>query len=241
MAVITASLNETLLRIEFRDQMSRNSFTLRAAEELIEICRRFAGRFEAMIFTAPGRVFCSGGNLADYAAMASADPGKEVNRRIFEALEMITQLPVPTVCLVQGDCFGGGVELISAFDLVLSSPYALFGFWQRKIGITFGWGGGVRLERRLGQQRMTQLALSGATIGSLEAQRIGLIDGIVIEPLLLNEGLKRAKQLCELPKAPVAPMKSWTASKEQEIFETVWWNEDHQAILGARKLSRDRK
>ena len=36
----------------------------------------------------------------------------------FEAVQRLNTLPIPTVALVQGGCFGGGTEVISACDVV---------------------------------------------------------------------------------------------------------------------------
>jgi len=237
MGLLNGKIHDSILTLEFRDASSRNSFSIRAAEELREMCESKKGSYDAIVFYAPGRVFCSGGNLADYAAMTAANPGRDVNRRISQILDDFSRLTVPTFAVVHGDCLGGGLELISAFDTVLTSPHALFGFWQRRIALTFGWGGGRRLERRVGSKKLTQLALSASTFGSLEAHRIGLVDAVCVEPLLMEEALKRAKKLRDLPKAPVQPLKAWETAKEQQTFESLWWNEEHKAVLKARAVS----
>lgn len=221
--------------LEFRDASSRNSFSIRAAEELREIVAAQSGQYDSIVFFAPGRVFCSGGNLADYAAMTSANPGRDVNRRISQILDEFSRLEVPTFAVVHGDCLGGGLELISAFDTVIASPHALFGFWQRRIALTFGWGGGRRLEKRVGQKKLTQLALSASTFGSLEAHRIGLIDAVCTETLLMEEALKRVQKNRLLPTAPVAALKTWETSEEQKTFEKLWWGDEHRAVLSNRK------
>ncbi len=236
MGLITSRIVDSILILEFHDSVSRNSFSLRAAEELRSICEEARGTYKGMIFSAPGRVFCSGGNLADYAAMTSADPGKDVNRRISEVLEDLSRLSVPSVCVVHGDCFGGGLELISAFDVILSVPSALFGFWQRKIGLSFGWGGGTRLMARMGEQLVRQFALKAATFGALEAKRVGLIDGICVEPLLMDEAFARIKEMISLPSLPVGLLKALEPENERASFENLWWNEEHRAALAKRRV-----
>lgn len=220
-----------ILLIEFSDPGSRNSFSFRAAEELIQICESRKSQYGAVIFRARGRVFCSGGNLADYAAHSDSSAGRDINRRISEVLDWFSALPVPTICIVNGDCFGGGLELTSAFDEILAVPHALFGFWQRKIGLTFGWGGGARLERRLGRQMLRRLALSVATFGSAEALRIGMIDGVCLETLILDRAQQRARELMAGPQGPIAAMKSWVVEEERQTFEGLWWSDEHRSVL----------
>jgi enoyl-CoA hydratase len=236
MGLLSGKVQDDILFIEFRDQISRNSFSIRAAEELKALMDNYRNKCKAIIFTSQGRVFCSGGNLADYAAMTTADPGKEINRRITIILDEFERFPIPTICAVRGDCFGGGLEVVSAFDVVISAPHALFGFWQRKMGLSFGWGGGARLERRLGSHKLQMMALSGATIGGIEAQRIGLVDRVCIDPLIMEQAMSEARRLTDMPKAPVAALKSFTISNEQQTFEGLWWSDEHRMALQNRKL-----
>ncbi len=231
MSLMKSRRTDSLLIVEFCDPDTRNSFSLRAAEELYSLLQKESGRYLGLIFTAQGRVFCSGGNLADYSALTEAEEGQRINRRIAAILDDLSRLPVPTVCVVQGDCFGGGLELISAFDLILSAPHVLFGFWQRKIGLSYGWGGGARLERRLGEHRVRQLALRAVNFGAHEARQIGLIDGVCLESRLLTEATATVSALARLPKRPVGPLKTLTSANERETFEKLWWSDEHRAVL----------
>jgi enoyl-CoA hydratase/carnithine racemase len=230
MALIRTKRKDDILIAEFGDPSTRNSFSLQAAEELLRIGSSPEAR--ALVFSAPGRVFCSGGNLSDYAGMTTADEGLQVNRRIAEILDLVSKLAIPTVCAIHGDCFGGGIELVSAFDRVLAAPHILFGFWQRKISLSFGWGGGARIQSRIGAQRTKALALSAAMLGAAEAFRIGLIDRVCLESELLGEAIAEAHALQSLPPGPVAGLKG--AVPEREAFEKLWWSEEHRAVLKPR-------
>lgn len=240
MGLLETSIQDSILKIQFRDPVSRNSFSIRAAEEFQEAFRTSVDSYKAILFFSSGRVFCSGGNLADYAAMTSSNQGRDVNRRISLILDEFSRLCVPTVAVVQGDCFGGGLELLSAFDTVLAAPHSLFGFWQRKVALTFGWGGGRRIEKRIGEKKLTQLAISAATFGAQEAHRIGLIDRVCVEPLLMQEALKHIRQTTQLPNGPVPFLKTWDALMEQNSFESLWWGEEHLAILNARSSRKNK-
>lgn len=235
MSFIRSAISDRILVVTFDDPTSRNSFSSKAAEELDRCLSANAGTFDALVFESAGRVFCSGGNLSDYAAMTKADEGKAVNRRITEVLDRVSRIETPTVCSVGGDCFGGGVELISAFDHVLAVSHAFFGLWQRKIGLSFGWGGGARLERRLGSGALRRLALSAETFDARSALSAGLVDEVVTAEILRSRALARARALMALPKAPIASLKSWEANRELEVFESLWLNEEHQKALAARK------
>ena len=233
--MIRAAINDRVLHLVFEDSKSRNSFSLAAAHELRRALVSHPGQFDAIVFEAEGRVFCSGGNLTDYSKMTDPEQGKLVNREITTVLNELALMPVPTFCLVNGDCFGGGVEILSAFDFIYTAPHAFFALWQRKIGLSFGWGGGARLERRLGLANLRRLAISTDTLGAHEALRLGLVDRIVLQSELHAEVSRVLAGFRSLPRAPVAALKKWTSETELATFEGLWWNEQHRAVLAARR------
>src|SRR3712207_1395301 len=87
------------------DPSSRNAFSLKQAEKLAaELKLNSKPNYDAVLVTARGSHFCSGGNLSDYAAMKTPTQGKAVNRKIAAILDTLATLPVPTACVVHGDC-----------------------------------------------------------------------------------------------------------------------------------------
>jgi enoyl-CoA hydratase/carnithine racemase len=232
--MITSFLRDDVLWISFSDPSSRNALSIAAAREL----RTLMGSpltYRALVFSAPGRVFCSGGQLDDYASMETPDEGRRVNDEIRNVLAMLASVSVPTIACVSGDAFGGGVELISCFDYVLSAPHALFGLWQRKIGLSFGWGGGSRLEKRLGTGVLRSLSLSARVVSAREALALGLVDQLVQTSALESTAAELAERLILLPIEPLATLKSFEGSREAEAFNTLWWNPAHIEVLNSRK------
>lgn len=225
-----------LLSITFEDKASRNSFGLGAARELLEILRNAeADLFAGIIFRSRGSVFCAGGNLRDYAKSDDPAPGILINREISHVLNELNMSHLICIALVEGDCFGGGLEILSAFDEVISIPGILFGFWQRRIGLSFGWGGGHRLARRLGDQVLIRLAMEARAVFSPEAVELHLIDHVTSPGCAVNFATARLHALAKFSKYPIAPLKrlrqQTSAQIESSVFEEIWWNADHQQAL----------
>ena len=237
MNLVRASLDGDVLVVTFEDPSSRNSWSVKASRELREHLRAFDGRYRSLVFTSVGRVFCSGGNLSDYAALAKADEGKAINDEITADLAALASIPVPTVCVVTGDCFGGGVELVSAFDVVVAAPHVFFGLWQKKIALSYGWGGGARLERRLGSVRLREWSLSSRAITSGEALISGLIDEVVVKESAFDRAREWAVRLGSGSDASTRALKGFDSSREREIFHSLWWSEEHRRALEPRKRS----
>lgn len=232
---IQFGLENRVLHLHFHDSSTRNSLSLSAADEMRKAWLAHQGKFDFLVLQASGRVFCSGGNLSDYASMKEAEQGKAVNRQITSILDELSRLPAVTIAQVEGDCFGGGVELISCFDFVFSTPQAFFALWQRKIGLVFGWGGGVRIEQRMGAQALRQWALSTEAMDSHQALGLGLIDRVFL-PAVISEGVSKFIALQRaLPQGPVSALKRWLSSQEREIFESLWMNDEHRKVLAKYK------
>ena len=66
----------------------------------------------------------------------SPEANEAVSRATFEAVQRLNRLPIPTVALVQGGCFGGGTGIISACDVVIAADNALFSITEVRWGLT---------------------------------------------------------------------------------------------------------
>ena len=177
------------------------------------------------------RFFCAGGNLRFYADMKGRRPGILANRKIRAQLKQLAKLPIPTLVLVDGECYGGGVELLSCFDFVYSTPTSKFGLWQRRIGLTFGWGGGARLLKRISEHKLKQLCLVAQTLDASEAQSLHIVDQVVDRHELQSLAHKWARNILSLPMEPVSGIKELNPHNEVTIFEKLWMNLSHKAVL----------
>lgn len=224
-----------IARFVLDDPSSRNALSLKQAERVASELKLKSSNipYDAVLVTARGSHFCSGGNLSDYAEMKAPAQGKAVNRKIAAILDALSTLPVPTACVVQGDCLGGGLELLGSFDYVVSAPEAQFGFWQRKIALSFGWGGKKRLARRLSDSRLDQLAMSSRNLSAAEALAIGLIDQVTLTSRAVEAAEQWLERTAGLPALPLQELKKSIGKKvdEGKFFEKLWWNKEHLKVL----------
>ena len=176
--MLHSHFSNSILHLELDGGDRFNPLSLQLAREL-KASLNVTG-IEGVLLTAKGRAFCAGGNLRDYQNMQSPDQGLAVNREIAEILEFIDNLSIPTACYVQGLALGGGVELISCFQFIGASPQSLFGLWQRRQGLSFGWGGGERLARRVSKPLLSQWVLTADTLNAYQAKEMGLVDQITL-------------------------------------------------------------
>jgi 3-hydroxyacyl-CoA dehydrogenase/enoyl-CoA hydratase/3-hydroxybutyryl-CoA epimerase/enoyl-CoA isomerase len=103
---------------------------------------------------------------------------------VFNRLE---DLPVPTLSAINGYALGGGCECVLATDYRLATPDLRIGLPETKLGIMPGFGGSVRLPRLLGADSALEIIAAGKDVSADQAQKIGLVDGVV-KPEKLREG-----------------------------------------------------
>lgn len=93
----------------------------------------------------------------------------------------INTLKMPVVAVIDGDCFGIGLELALACDYRIASEdvYTKFAMPQIRSGILPFAGGTQRLPRLIGLSKAIPLLLSGQKIGAEKALKLGLVDKLI--------------------------------------------------------------
>lgn len=228
---ISVEFKQNIAILHFKDPSSANGFSLQQSVELEALLRQDKiKQAHGLIWLSEGHVFCSGGHLKQYAKMSRRE-GIVANRKIRKTLKRLSQWPTPTIAYIQGDALGGGIELLSCFDYVFSAPHAFYGLWQRKIGLSFGWGGGGRLLHRLGAKKLQQKALSATVISAYEALSLGLIDKICQSSEAENLMLQQVQCLASLPRVSFMGLKQFRPQSEVRLFERLWFNSEHRSVL----------
>ena len=143
-----------------------------------------------------GRHFQAGADLKWINAVRpqSADQNEAVSRATFEAVQRLNRLPVPTVALVHGGCFGGGTGVISACDVVIAADNAVFSITEVRWGLTAA----IIIPQlcdAIGVRQVRRYALTGERFGAQEAHRIGLVHEVVSLAELEAAGAKIVDQL----------------------------------------------
>ncbi len=159
-----------------------------------------------VLASAAEKAFAAG---ADIREMQELDPARaRVHGGRGQALtRRIEQLPLPVLAAVHGVCFGGGLEVVLACDLVLASEDAQFGQPEVNLGVMPGWGGTRRLPRRIGAAAARRWILFGRPASARDAEAAGLVDRLVPRAELLPTAGALADELAGKPPVAVAAAK----------------------------------
>ncbi|HEX3860078.1 MAG TPA: enoyl-CoA hydratase-related protein [Stellaceae bacterium] len=133
----------------------------------------------ALLVTGAGdRAFCAGADIKELMGRTLVEQraGAMLGQSVLAKLD---QLPMPSIALINGYAFGGGLELALACTFRLAAPSAQLGFPEIKLGLIPGYGGTQRLPRLVGEARATELILTGRSIDAAEAERMGMVNRII--------------------------------------------------------------
>jgi methylglutaconyl-CoA hydratase len=90
----------------------------------------------------------------------------------------LNELPKPTVAVIHGACFGGGVGIACCVDVALATPDALFAISEVRHGIA-PTPISTHMVHAIGLRQTRRYALTGERFGAEEAARIGLVHEVV--------------------------------------------------------------
>ncbi|MBX6312684.1 MAG: enoyl-CoA hydratase/isomerase family protein [Isosphaeraceae bacterium] len=163
--------------------------------ELAGLVQHWEGRSDlrGLLFRSgkPGQ-FIAGADLKELGALAYATKEQVGQALAFGhgLFSRISNLPYPTVALIDGNCMGGGTELALAMDerIVSNSPETKIALPEVKVGLLPGWGGTQRLPRLIGLQPAIEMITSGEPIDARKAVALGFAFDAVPADRLVEEG-----------------------------------------------------
>jgi enoyl-CoA hydratase len=179
MAIELSRVEEfALIRINRPDALNALSFEL-VGDLAAAIDEVAAGDARALLITGAGtKAFCAGADIGELAGrtLIETKRGAERGQTMLERLE---HLPMPSVAIVNGYAFGGGLELALACTFRLVTPNAKVALPEIKLGLIPGYGGTQRLPRVIGQARALEMILTGKAIDAQTALAWGLASRLV--------------------------------------------------------------
>lgn len=182
-------MSESLVKVDFLDGVARitlvrsqkrNALTREMLGELNRRVNEVAGRpdVRVVVLAAEGPAFCAGMDLSQMEATAKLPDAAAVWRADTDAYREVVaglfSLSCPTVAVVQGATYAGGIGLVAACDLVIASDAAMFALPEPKRGITAAVVTPL-LVHRVGANQAGYLLLSGRVIGADEARGMGFV------------------------------------------------------------------
>ncbi len=141
----------------------------------------------AVVLTGAGRGFCSGADQSGERGRMPNTDGLTAPTVALRAMELLDELVMtlrglhqPVIAAVNGPAIGGGLCLALACDIRVAGSDAYFraaginnGLTASELGLSY------LLPRAIGSSRAFEIMLTGRDVDASEAERIGLVSGVV--------------------------------------------------------------
>ncbi len=197
---------------------------------------------KAVVFTSGKKDFLVGADVKMLQKAKTAADAVEMSKSGQRAMDRIARFRAPVVAAISGSCLGGGLEVALACHgrVASDSPRTKLGLPECQLGLLPGAGGTQRLPRLIDIQTALDLLLTGKQVDARKAKKIGLVDEVVPEPILVDvaaehalklakkAGKKKKKGLSELFEAD--ELKEW-ALTENPLGRKVVFDQARKALL----------
>lgn len=148
-----------------------------------------------VLFTgAGGKAFCAGADLKERTGF-SEEQTRAFVALIGDTFDDVAALPQPTIAVLNGVAYGGGLELALACDLRVAAAGCRMGLTETSLAIIPGAGGTQRLPRVVGMARAKELILAARRIDADEALAIGLLNRVAAPGALLETAHEMARAI----------------------------------------------
>jgi len=189
----------------------------------------------SVILTGAEGSYCVGGDLQSgwMGGNRAADPTDNEKRAaenpalIGKGLLLSYWLHTPLIAVVNGDCMGGGCEMLQQTDIRIAEEQARFGVPEVKRGLIAGAGSTMRLKRQIPYAVALEMLLTGRILDAEEALRWGLVTHVVPK----GEGMAKGLEIADVL-AAAGPLS--VRNTKASAIETGWLPEDEARTIEGR-------
>ena len=126
------------------------------------------------------KAFVAGADISEFEKRrGSPDASAEYNRASQAGQESLSKTVKPTVAVIRGICFGGGVGLALACDMRIAADDGRFCVPAARLGLGYQYGGIKRLSEVVGPAYAAEIFATARRYNAAEALRMGLVNHVV--------------------------------------------------------------
>ena len=222
---ITLHIDNGIAFVTFNRPEKRNALDMAMFRSIDKISRRLRQNrdIRAVIVQANGEDFCSGLDIKSVMSDKSSSlsllakwlPGQaNLAQRVSYNWRKI---PVPVIMVIQGRCWGGGLQIALGADFRFSTPSASFSIMEGKWGLIPDMGANLALRELVPKDVALKLTMTAEVISAQSALDYGLITLVSDEPF--KEAMRLAGEITERSPDAIAAVKKLY---HQNWFKAEW-------------------
>ncbi len=186
----------------------------------------------AIVITGAGRGFCSGADLRRERPAEGQAPRR---RDADEATPIFFNRSKPLIAAINGPAVGVGLTLTLVCDVRIAAEAARLSARFVRIGLTPELGSSFYLPQIVGLGNAAELILTGRIIQADEAARIGLVNRVVPNDMLIAEAMALGEEIAFNPMGHVAWAKRLLYSNAaNDNIRSVLQSEDEIFVQATR-------
>ena len=219
-----------------------NALSPELLHDLSREITRAKNHFQGIVLAGGAKFFCIGFDLPRLLTLDRTGMTQFLAEFNQVVLDLLT-LPLPTACAIGGHAIAGGNILALACDYRFAgSGRKLMGLNEVRLGVPVPYLADLMLRQRVGDRAATELLFHGELVDLSEAEKIGLVDGVVPPEELEVHAVQEIAQLSALPRAAFAAIKANRVEalrsrfeschqEKNEIFLDCWFSEPVRLLL----------
>ena len=222
---VTLFIENNIAFVTLNRAEKRNALDMAMFKAVDKISRHLKQnrKIRAVIVQANGEDFCSGLDIKSVLSTKSSAltllakwlPGQaNLAQRVSYNWRKI---PVPVIMVIQGRCWGGGLQIALGGDFRFATTDASFSIMEGKWGLIPDMGANLALRELVAKDVALKLTMTAEVISAATALGYGLITGVSDEPL--RQAKQLVAQITERSPDAVAAVKKLY---QQNWFKAEW-------------------
>lgn len=241
-APVTVEHRENLAIVTINTPKRRNALTEEGRALMMTSLQALAvdPTVRAIVLTGAEGHFCAGADVGNMKNRPSTfiEQRQIIGIHTHPILKLLYGGPKPCVAAVEGVCFGMGVSLAAACDIVVTATNARYCVAQLRVGLAPDVGILWTLPRRIGEGKARELLLTAKEIDAATAHAIGLANVITAPGKTLEAAIEAARQLAAIPPISMTLVRAALANTCNTLDETL---KSEIAIQHVLQRTRDHK
>ncbi len=189
-----ALTDNSIAELVFDAQGSVNKFDRQTVEELNQATAAIAASSDVkgVLVRSAKSTFIVGADITEFLPLFEMDPADILTwvAKTSQVFDRFEDLPMPTICAINGFALGGGCEMTLVCDLRIADVTARIGLPEVKLGLMPGFGGTVRLPRLIGADNALEWMTTGRDRNAQKALEEGAVYAVVA-PEQLHQGARK--------------------------------------------------
>jgi len=199
-----------------------------------------ASNVRCVVFASGERSFCAGADLKEYPLRFDPAVARAHVENAHRMIRALVESDTPVIAALRGPCMGGGVELALGCAYRIAARSATFALPEVKRGAWPGTGGIALLSRLVGPSRARRLLYTGEILSAADALRLGVVDEVVDDEVLIEHAHAFATVLAQQPATSVRTMSDLLDFSFRTAFREHLYREA-QSFVSAYQLPAARE